>query len=482
MNIAGSYKIYAERFAERTALRFKDETYSYREWHAAVSQTAGWLAAYDDPKKRIGILLNNGPLFLQLFAGAAAAGWTAVPLDPKWKPREMRERLEATGVSFVVTAAILSEKFIDLPVSVIHEDDCKKQMLEASAVDALEDADKMPFYMGFTSGTTGRPKAFLRAHDSWVNSFRCNIEDFHLPPAAKVLIPGQLIHSHFLYGAVSTLYFGGTVVLLEKFNAGRVLDELERGTADTVFTVPTMNEALGREQRTLERRFRIISSGAKWQAASKQRLKDRFPGLQLYEFYGASELSFVSYLSGDDHQRKPKSVGKPFHNVLLEIRNNDRTCAPFERGKIFVKSDMTFLGYLGEHREPPQDGWHTVDDIGYLDEDGYLYIEGRENMMILYGGINVFPEEVETVLQAHPDIEEAAVIGTTDDYWGQLVTAVVKGEGTRRSLQAWCKQRLSAYKIPRRWHFVDELPHTPGGKIDRRRLAALVESEVSEHA
>lgn len=183
-------------------------------------------------------------------------------------------------------------------------------------------------------------------------------------------------------------------------------------------------------------------------------------------------------------ERKPGSVGRPCHNVKIEIRLQDSKLAkPNQTGKIYVKSKMIFSGYLEPDQSTVQaeHDWLTVHDMGYLDEEGYLYIVGREKNMILYGGINIFPEEIEKVLSLHHEVEEVAVIGVYDPYWGQIVTAVVKGSATKLELQRLCKEKLASFKIPRKWVFVDEMPYTSGGKIARRQVIELVESKVNNH-
>lgn len=135
-----------------------------------------------------------------------------------------------------------------------------------------------------------------------------------------------------------------------------------------------------------------------------------------------------------------------------------------------MKSDQFFMGYILDKVLVPElttDGWMTVRDVGYEDEEGFIYIVGREKNMILFGGINIFPEEIESVLHEHPAVDEIVVIGVKDSYWGEKPVAIVKGSATRQQLKSFCLQRLSSFKIPKEWHFVDEIPYTDSGKIAR---------------
>ncbi|WP_284521941.1 AMP-binding enzyme [Cytobacillus pseudoceanisediminis] len=237
-----------------------------------------------------------------------------------------------------------------------------------------------------------------------------------------------------------------------------------------------------KRKRIIEKPIKIFSSGAKWDETSKLEISKIFPQLSMIEFYGASELSYVTFLADEDIAG---SVGKPCHGVEIEIRGTDgRKLAPYEIGKIFVRSELIFDGYLSNetiHSIQDQDGWATVDDMGYVDNKGYLYISGREKNMILYGAINIFPEEIEKVISLHPDVEEVAVIGLEDQYWGQIAAAVIKGKTDALELKRLCKKHLASYKVPRRWIFTEEMPYTAGGKIARAQLKESFERKVISH-
>jgi len=280
------------------------------------------------------------------------------------------------------------------------------------------------------------------------------------------------------------LYLGGTIYLLDKFSPILALNFIKNYPITILYVVPTMVEAMLLEDIVIDKPVQIISSGAKWEVDSKRKIQEQFLHVKMFEFYGASELSFVSFLCNGSDEDKLGSVGKPFHNVEIQIRNAYLDKASIQAiGTIFVRSRMLFDGYIhpGSHSTQSikdDNGWVTVDDMGYLDEDGYLYIVGREKNMILYGGINVFPEEIESVLLKHPDVQEAAVVGMTDSYWGQIPVAVIKGHASKKALKKLCMESLSSYKLPRKWFFVEEIPHTTSGKIARIHVQQLIETEV----
>jgi len=481
MGITKEYKKHAFLQPNKIAIKENNRVLTYKEWFESVCKVANWLNGKGAKNKTIAIVLENHIEFLQLFAGAAMAGWVCVPLDIKWKQDELKERIAISNPDVIVTERY---KVKDLPGEegrVIEIDEWKR-MIEhyLPTYQPVENVQHAPFYMGFTSGSTGKAKAFLRAQQSWVHSFDCNIHDFHMKKEDSILIAGTLVHSLFLYGAISALHIGQTVHIMRKFISDQVLDRLEIEHISVMYVVPTMLESLYKENRVIGNGIKIISSGAKWEAEAKEKIKSIFPYAQKYEFYGASELSFVTALVDEESDKRPNSVGKPCHNVQVRICNEaGEEVQKGEIGTIYVKSDQFFMGYILNGilvTEMSTDGWMTVRDVGYEDEEGFIYIVGREKNMILFGGINIFPEEVESVLHEHPAVDEIVVVGVKDSYWGEKPVAIVKGSATKQQLKSFCLQRLSSFKIPKEWHFVDEIPYTDSGKIARIAAKNMIEN------
>lgn len=200
------------------------------------------------------------------------AGWVCVPFDIRWKQHELKERIAISDPDVIVTERY---KVNDLPGEegrVIEIDEWKR-MIEhyLPTYQSVKNVQNAPFYIGFTSGSTGKAKAFLREQQSWVHSFDCNIHDFHMKEEDSILIAGTLVHSLFLYGAISALYIGQTVHIMRKFIPNQVLDKLETEKNSVMYTVPTMLESLYKEKRVIENTLKIISSGAKWEAEAKEK-------------------------------------------------------------------------------------------------------------------------------------------------------------------------------------------------------------------
>ncbi|TQR24509.1 acyl-CoA synthetase [Bacillus safensis] len=483
IRITESYAVHAEMKPDQIAIIDEQESITYQDWYERVQRSAQWLQGTAHQQKRIAFLLSNGASFLQIFAGAACAGWTAVPLDPRWSHEECVEKLLLSEADLAIIEDRYMKRFeqgsVDMPLLSLSE--WKETMnLFTDSPCSKCDTEKDPvFYMGFTSGSTGSPKAFIRRQQSWIESFRTTAASFGITHQDHVLILGTLLSSHFLYGAISTLNFGGTVTLLEKFVPGKAKKALETGDITVMYTVPAMTETLlkidafGGDNPLL-----VMSSGADWSISSKEQLVTNYPHVTFFDFYGTSELSFVSYLSSNDFLQKPSSVGRPFSSIQVEVRHPDQSiCQPNETGRIYVKSPMTFSGYL--HEEKPSQEWLTVYDMGWLDEDGYLYMSGRENGMIVYGGLNIFPEEIERVLNEQPEVKRSIVVGVPDPYWGEIPVAILEQVPQIKAVRQAVKEKLAAYKVPKKWLVIDQMIETSGGKIARASMKRWAEEQLS---
>jgi long-chain acyl-CoA synthetase len=476
-------------YPEKTAIQMGKERISYQELNKNVKRIASFFRKplIEESQGKAALYLPNGIDFLQYFLGAISAGWISIPLDLKWKESELEERLEQSQPDLIITTEELQNKmnYKGSKIILVSSIENPKPIEEINST--VE--DESLFYMGFTSGSTGIPKCFVRSHRSWVKSFACSKKDFGLTESDTTLVPGPLVHSLFLYAAISTLYLGGMVKLLSKFSAVQTLKEVETGEVSALYAVPTMLAALTKEmdhQHEAPRLNKIISSGAKWEPGLKDKINTLFPNTELFEFYGASELSFVSFINHRADIQKPLSVGRPFHNVELSIRKDGNEVEPGEIGTLYVKSEMLFSHYLNRpdaNKEVwDEDGWLTVGDLAKLDEEGDLYIIGRSNNMMISGGQNVYPEEIENVLHSLDGIEEAVVFGMPDSYWGEKVSAaiILKDEAdlTARDIQRFCRKHLSTFKVPKHIIFTNEFPYTSSGKIARSKVKEIYSQGV----
>lgn len=353
------------------------------------------------------------------------------------------------------------------------------------------------FYTGFTSGSTGLPKGFMRNHASWTESFEVCLKDFGPVAAQATLAPGRISHSLFLFGVMQALWFGQTAVLQEKFSAPRCLSWLARGAAPCLVAVPSqlllmLQWAQHRKLAPIAQVELIMISGARWMRAQTPALKALFPRARIVEFYGASEASFVAWMDADENA-PPQAVGRPFSNVDIEIRDAQQVLPPGRNGLIFMRSPMLFMDYVG-----PADGtaalrdgeWLSVRDMGHLDAQGRLCLAGRESRMLVTQGKNLFPEELENLLAQHPAIAQASVHGLPDALRGMQLHVVIQWhdfENTdpapgREQLARWLGLRLEAYKLPRHWWSCEAWPLTASGKTDHGQLARSLRNASGHEA
>lgn len=410
---------------------------------------------------RVALRLGNCAELLALFLGTVAAGGTVALLDPKWNSDQLGAALDIVRPALGCETRAAAAAWIA----------AQAPDWSAPAVDP-----RTPFLIGFTSGTTGRPKSFIRDQGSWLATLEASRAEFAIGPDDGVLVPGPLVHGLGLYGAVEGLAAGATVHVQPRFHAADALDRLERHGLTTLVAVPTMLvgmlEAAG--SRSLPQVSRVISSGAKLSPAIHDRLAAVFPNAAVLEYYGASELSFVSLRSSREGAPED-SVGRPFHGVELSLRDGNGEAVPQGSvGTVWVRSAMLSDGYIGPTDGGgfrARDGWGTVGDRGWLDEAGWLRLIGREGDMLISGGLNIYPTEVEAALRAHPAVAEAVVFGLPDPYWGDVVSAVLWWRGEARAtaadLRDWCHGQLEGYKAPRRLFAATDMPLTTSGKIAR---------------
>ena len=347
-----------------------------------------------------------------------------------------------------------------------------------------------PFYIGFTSGSTGMPKGFRRHHQSWTESLRVCLDTFGTDAASCVMAPGRFSHSLFLFGMVLGLWSGAGVVVQDRFSASRLMEALRTGHTPCLVAVPSqlllmLELATRRKLSPIDGVRLILISGARWMRDRTTALQALFPNARIVEFYGASETSFIAWMDADA-AAPPQAVGKPFSNVDIDIRHPQ---PPFGTGQIFVRSPMLFTDYVGASIDTTaavRDGdWLSVRDMGYLDAQGYLCLVGRENRMLVTQGKNLFPEEVESVLMGCPGIAHASVQGVPDPIRGQQVVAILNTTGTAlaaKDLAKHCRQHLESYKVPKRFIACSQWPLTASGKTDHPALALLLEQYLTDES
>lgn len=453
---------------EMPALMCGGRIWSWAEFRKEVARLATHLQASSRPGSRVALCLEDPAGLLIAFMAVARAGGLAMVFDPDW-PASMRTWVETeTRPDLILDAKSLG---------------CFRQAAPLNEGAFAPPAENDLFYAGFTSGSTGDPKGYCRSHASWLESFRLSEAEFQIEPEDRIVIPGNLVHSLHLYGAVHGLHVGATVDVAPRFQPRNLATRLSESGRIVIYATPTQIHYLAAElRRTAPAKTvrLVLASGAKWQAEDRRNMAALFPAARLVEFYGASEMSFIT-VSAPEDPVPDGSVGRPAHGV--EIRVGDPAGGPVPAGisgSLYVKSPLLFDRYIcgGGEEVCWSDGWLTVGDHGYIDDNGYLFLVGREKRMIVTSGLNIYPEEVERVLERHEGVRSAAVFGVPDPVRGSRLIAAVEPEPdvvlNDIELRRLCLAELGRARTPRAFRMVSGWPLTAGGKTDLKALEHLL--------
>ncbi|HUR78117.1 MAG TPA: AMP-binding protein [Acidimicrobiales bacterium] len=338
--------------------------------------------------------------------------------------------------------------------------------------------------MIYTSGTTGKPKGTVRraTPSKWTANF---VGMVGWVPTDVYLSTGPLYHSAPLGFMLMVQALGGSVVVQRHFDAEDWCRLVETHKVTTSFSAPTpirrvvdLPEEV-RGKYDLSSMQRLIANAAPWPFELKKKYVDRVNDYSLFEVYGSTELGVNTMLLPPDQMRKPGSCGRPIPGVNIKLFDDDgeEVTEPMQPGELFVTSDATFATYYKDPQKFEQGkrgDFMSVGDIAYFDEEGFFYICDRKGDMIISGGVNVYPAEIEAVLVAHPAIADAAVFGVPDDEWGEAVHAVITTYGgedvDQTALEVFCRDHLAGYKVPRAHSLMTEIPRSASGKILKREL------------
>jgi long-chain acyl-CoA synthetase len=475
---------HARRSPEKTAIVAGSRRVTFGELDRRANRVARtFRRAGIGPGDRVGCALRNRVEFFETTFGAARAGAELVPISWRAKDDEVSYLLEDSRAALLV-----AEEDVTATVPVLHVGEEYDAALGAEDDAPLEDAPPVtpPAIRYYTSGTTGRPKAVERPRSSVPNylaAAREHLGVFELEQPSEIhLCCGPLYHSAPLGFSDYALLMGQTVVLMERFDAEEFLRLIERERATWSMMVPihfVRILALPDEVRArydLSSMRRIIHAAAPCPPEVKRRIIEMFGDDVVWEFYGMTE-GRATLITAKEWLRKPGSVGRPMPGARVTIMDPlGGELAPGETGLIYVSTGGRFeyAGAPDKTAEAWRGEFFTVGDMGYLDGDGYLFLTDRSQDMIISGGSNVYPAEVEAVLHRHPAVADVAVIGVPDAEWGEAVKAIVEARAPvgADDLIAFCREHLAHYKCPRTVDLVEQLPREPNGKVRKRDLRA----------
>jgi fatty-acyl-CoA synthase len=332
-----------------------------------------------------------------------------------------------------------------------------------------------------TSGTTGTPKGASREHTAAAGPAVAMLDRIPYRTHETMVVAAPLFHSWGFGNFTIALVLGDTIVCNRRFDPEATLAMVQRHRAQVLVAVPVMllrivelGEDVARKYDTSSLRL-VPLSGSALPGDLATRWMERF-GPNLYNLYGSTEVGYATVATPEDLRAAPGTAGRPPTGTIVKVLDTEgRELRTGERGRIFVHSDLLFDGYTGGGSKPIVDGMMGTGDMGYFDSDGRLFVEGRDDEMIVSGGENVFPREVEDLLAEHPEIVEAAVIGVPDEEFGQRLKAFVVREANatvaEEDVRAYVRENLARFKVPRDVVFVDELPRNSTGKVLKRALS-----------
>lgn len=497
------------------ALRYQDPAgevseISYRELSKQTESLAAEMTRRGVcPGDRVGIYFLNSPEFVISYLAILKVGAVVVPINPLLKSAEINHILsDSNALHLVASGELLKDNSALAPVLKQLKNVFSVALRDSSGSDsAREEADNFRAIvidnlprasvknlasedglavLVYTSGTTGNPKGAMLGHDNLASAVAMKRDSFIVRADDRLLAVLPLCH---IYGMVvvmlGTLSEGAALSLIESFDAGKVLDRIESDRITILPAVPAMFRFMDMEQEERNRdttslRY-CVTGGAAMDPVLRVKAEQSL-GAPILEGYALTEVSCVATLTRLDGVRKPGSAGPAIDGVQLKILDKDRKTLPpgsDNVGEVAIGGPQVMRGYYKQEeatRKVFHDSLFLTGDLGYLDEDGYLFIRGRTKELIIRGGQNIYPREIETAINDHPAVAEVAVVGIPDKYMGERVKAVIvplKNQEDKLSeseLKSFLEERLAPYKIPRIFEFRQSLPRNSTGKVLKRLL------------
>ncbi|MFJ8268488.1 class I adenylate-forming enzyme family protein [Peribacillus asahii] len=490
----------ALKYKDKTAIVFQDTTRTYGELNARANRLANALSKRGFQKgDKVAVFMKNNAAHIDIIIGLSKIGIVIVPINYRLVGTEIDyiiRHSDSRGI--ILTAEYAGEIDALLPnlpqldtILVVGETKHTQmrdyeQFLE-SADDSEPDvvvSETDPFYIGYTSGTTGKPKGAVISHRSRVITGMVAAYEYKIDESDVHLVGGPIYHAAPWIFLVMQLMVGGTLVIHESFQAEEVLADIEKYKITNTFLAPTMYTFLVNTKEEVKAKHDLtsirvlISAGAPLATKTKQEILDFFSGADLHEFYGSTESAITLNIKPKDIRNKERSVGHPFPLVeCLILDENKEPVQQGEIGELYFKAPYLLDEYYKNPEETAAsfyNGYFTVGDMALTDEEGFYYIVDRKKDMLISGGVNIYPREIEEVLYTHPNILDVAVIGVPDPVWGESVKAIVVPRAgsilTEAEVITFCEGKIASYKKPKSVSFLSELPRNPSGKILKTEL------------
>jgi fatty-acyl-CoA synthase len=499
------YRVHGKNSPHKPAIIWRGKTTTWGELDERVDRFCAGLGRRGISRKQsVVIMMRNRPEAVEIGAAAARAGAAAVTISWRSTAQELTYLLNHSGARAIFTEPeflpVIEEASPNLSGAVLQNvfvtgsDSVPSSKVTVTAIDSLlsqpasavkdSNADDDAAVVVYTSGTTGKPKGAVRkfpkdtmqAAMRLINETPMRVDDVHL-------VTCPLYHSTAFGFLTLSFVLGNTAVIMDEFKPEPFLEQVERYKVTTTATVPTMLHRIMELPEETRNRYNtrslrvVFTGGAPLPGPLGTEFMDAFGDI-LYNFYGATETGIVTLGKPEDLRAAPATIGKavPGNEIRL-LDDNQRDVAPGTVGELYVKNKLLVEGYHRDEEATKSsmvEGYFSVGDLARRDRDGRYFIEGRKRDMVISGGVNVYPAEVEGVLEQHPDVGEVAVVGVPDREWGERVRAfVVPRAGAtldEGALKAFARERLAGPKVPRDFVFLDVLPRNPTGKVLKREL------------
>ena len=503
MNLGQQLKVNAIKFPKTIALMDADRRYTFPQTNKRVNQLAHSLLSLGLAKgDKIAVLLENSIEIIETYIAAAKTGLVVVPINFRLVASEVEYIADNSDAKvfivhdqFLSTVEPIKDRLTNIsPVNYIvvgspqegyreYEEFIRDGSIEEPVADV---APEDTWILIYTSGTTGKPKGVIRSHESHIAFYLINAVDFGFNEHDICLNVMPLCHINSTFFTFTFTYIGASVYVhpAQSFKPEEILQIIAQEKITFISLIPThynliLNAPSEAKQYDVSTIRKLLCSSAPVRKDMKLAIMDFFNGVELYEGYGSTEAGIVTVLKPEDQMRKLGSIGfESLGTDFIKLLDDDgNEVGAGEVGEIYSRSPMLFDEYYklpDKTAEAFQGEWFSAGDMGRRDEDGFYQIVDRKDNMIITGGENVYPSDVEEVIGSHPDVFDVAVIALPDEKWGERVVAVVipKGDIDEATIKDYCKDKLAAFKRPKQVFLIkeDEMPRTPTGKILHRFL------------
>ncbi|GIW12504.1 MAG: fatty-acid--CoA ligase [Dehalococcoidia bacterium] len=504
LNIADGLAVSTYRTPNKVAVFQGEKRLTFRQLNERANRVGNALRGLGlQPGDRIGVVLANIPEYIEICFGLSRAGFVIVPISYRLIGPEIAYHLNDSGA----VACIFADEYdgaIEAARSEAREVchwirlgtqpvtgcwDYEDFLAQASAADTSFPVEETtPFCIYYTSGTTGLPKGAVVSHRSRALTFFGMAAEYGCYSADDIgLGTAPIYHGAGMAFSLATVYFGGTLSVMKQFRPEEMLQRIATEGVTNAFMVPTMFHAIFGLPEGIRRQydlshFRVwMSNAAALPQATKELILAEWPHTRLFELYGSTEGGIVTSLRPEDQLRKIQCVGHPFPLTDVKLLDDEgNEVPPNTVGELFSRSPYLFNGYYNRPRETEEGfrgEYFSAGDLALRDDEGYIYIVDRKKDMVVSGGVNIYPREIEEVLFRHPKIADVAVIGVPDPYWGEALKAVVvlkPGEtATEEELLAFTEGKLARFKQPKSVAFLNELPRNAAQKVLKRQLREM---------